>query len=331
MVRHSSIRSDLAELCPVIREMPKDSIILVSDGIFAHDLCTKGYMDFVIREAIRFGLDPKDAIRMSTLNPARYFRLDYDVGSITPGRIADIVLLENLENPTPVKVIERGRVAAEGGILEVPPATLPDIGNRYNPYVFKNITANEFAVEGKGEQDIPVIDIIDRTVTKRVNMPLGRDGVFILPDRDKDVRKICYTRRNKRQWGKGFVRGIGAHIGGMASSIAHETHGLLVLGFDDGDMALAANTLLEMGGGIVLTDKGSVIHSLPLPFGATMSFLPVRELAAELTKSNSIIRERGSGLDDPLWTIGFLTFTSIVELRLTVSGVYDVRKGEIIF
>jgi len=331
MVRHSSIRSDFEKLCPVINELPKDSMMLVSDGTFADDLLKKGYMDFVIKEAINFGLDPIDAIKMSTLNPARYFRLDCEVGSITPGRIADILLLEDLRKPTPIKVIEKGRVAAETGELKVKSAPFPEIGNMYNPFVFKNIEKHEFLIEWKGEETIPVIDIMDRTVTRRIDMPVFPDGKSIMSQRDNDIRKIFYTRREEKKWGRGFVRGIGADIGGFASSIAHETHGLLVAGFDDADMLLAANTVLNMGGGIVLADKGSVLYVLPLPNGATMSSLCMRELAEELCKGNNVFKEKGSKLDNPLWTIGFLTLTSIIELRLTVSGVYDVKKGKIIF
>jgi adenine deaminase len=96
-------------------------------------------------------------------------------------------------------------------------------------------------------------------------------------------------------------------------------------------MQIAANTVLKMGGGIVLVDKGSILYSLSLPNGAIMSDLNIMELAEELKRGNNIFKAKGSILDDPIWTMGFLTFTSIVELRITVSGVYDVRKGTIIF
>ena len=331
MIRHSSIRSDFEELCPVIKDMPVDTVILVTDGIFAGDLLEKGYMDFVIKEAIDYGIEPAHAIRMATINPARYFRLDYHLGSITPGRIADILLLEDIKKPTPVKVIERGRVVAENGVLLRGPSHFPLIKSTYNPYTFDHVDEDEFSVGWHNEEKIPVIDIIDRTVTKRLDIvPAIEDGC-IVADSKKDIMKICYTRREKKKWGKGFVRGIGASIGGIATTVAHETHGLLVMGLDDTDMATAANRVLEMGGGIVLVDKGEVIDLLSLPNGAIMSDLSIGELALKLVDVNNTIRKRGSSLDDPLWTLGFLTFTSIVELRITVSGVYDVRKGEIVF
>lgn len=331
MIRHSSIRSDFEELCPVIKDMPVDMVILVTDGIFAGDLLEKGYMDFVIKEAINYGIEPAHAIRMATFNPARYFRLDYHLGSITPGRIADILLLEDIKNPTPVKVIERGRIVAENGVLLKEPAHFPMIKNEYNPYAFDHVDKEEFSVRWHGEEKIPVIDIVDRTVTKRADIMPVTDNGYIVADSKKDIMKICYTRRERKKWGKGFVRGIGADIGGIATTVAHETHGLLVIGHNDTDMATAANKVLEIGGGVVLVDKGEVIDLLSLPNGAIMSDLRIGELALKLEDMNKTIRNRGSSLDDPLWTLCFLTFTSIVELRITVSGVYDVRKGEIVF
>ena len=331
MVRHSSIRSDLMSLCPVMKGMPKDSLMLVSDGIFAADLCAKGYMDYVVSEAVRFGLEPVDAIRMATLNPARYFRIDGEIGSVAPGRIADCLIVEDLNRPVPAKVIERGILAAENGSLLRGKSIFPDVGIRHNPFVFSHIDEEEFLIKKKDAAPVPVIDIVDRTVTKRSDVHLPEKDGHLLPDRAADIRKAFCSRRDKKSWGRGFVRGIGAAVGAIAMTVSHETHGLLVTGFDDGDMKLAAEAVIDMGGGVVVVDKGKIIHSLSLPQGGTMSNLGVPELALELQKIKTLLREKGSALDDPLWTIGFLTFTSIVELRLTVSGVYDVKKAAIIF
>lgn len=331
MVRHSSIRSDLEDLCPAINALPNDSIILVSDGIFADALMGKGYMDHIVSEAVRFGLRPRDAIRMATINPARYFKVDSAVGSLTPGRIADVLLLESLERPSPVTVFERGTLAAEAGVLAREPSPQLEVGVEFYPYAFSSVEAAEFVIERPNMERVPVIDIVDRTVTRRMDLALPRVGNSILPDRQGDVRKILYTRREQKRWGQGFLHGFGARCGGVASTVAHETHGLLVHGFDDDDMALAANTVLAMKGGIVIVDGGKVLHALRLPLGAIMSRLPLPELDRALRKLVDLLHSLGNTLDDPLWTMGFLPFTSIVELRITVSGTYDVRKGSIVF
>jgi adenine deaminase len=305
--------------------------MLISDGIFADDLSTQGYMDFIIQEAIRCGLDPIDAIKMSTLNPARYLKVDGEVGSIAPGRIADILLLDDITHPTPCTVIEKGRVVAQGGDLLIQSAAFPDVRNKFNPFVFDNVTIDEFEIKRRGNSLVPVINVEDKTVTRRIDMEFQESGQYLLPQKANDVRKALYTRRDKKHWGKGFVRGIGADIGGIATTVAHETHGLLIVGFDDNDMVLAANAVLSMGGGIVLADQGKIIYKLHLPHGSTMSGLKIKDIAREITAVNTIIRDRGSMLDDPFLTISYLTLTNIIELRLTVSGVYDVKKAEIVF
>ena len=329
-VRMSSIRNDLEALCPTINTLPKDTVILVSDGIFAPELSEKGYMDYIVRKAIEFGLRPQDAIRMVTLNPARYFRVDYDVGSVAPGRIGDILLCDGLENPSPVMVYERGTLAARDGVLAraMSPRLGADIES--HPYNFSSVDASEFRIERAEAGEVPVIDIIDRTVTKRSSFSLPRKGNAILTDRDRDIRKVCYTRREEKKWGQGFLHGFGARAA-VASTVAHETHGLIVHGFDDDDMALAANTVLAMKGGIAAVEGGRVLGTLPLPVGATMSDLTVAEIGSAYENLNAIIKATGSMLDDPIWTTCFLTFTSIIELRITVSGTYDVKKGSIVF
>jgi adenine deaminase len=331
MIRHGSIRSDLEELCGAAKTLPKDSLMLVSDGVFADDLLTKGYMDFIIQEAIRCGLDPINAIKMSTLNPARYHKVDGEVGSIAPGRIADILLLDEITRPTPGTVIEKGRVVAQDGNLLIQSTPFPDIKNTYNSFVFEKVSVDEFQIERRGNDLVPVIDVEDKTVTRRIDLAFQGCGQYLLPQKVNDVRKALYTRRDKKHWGKGFVKGIGADIGGIATTVAHETHGLLILGFDDGDMAIAGNTVLDMGGGIALADQGKIIYKLHLPHGSTMSSLKIKDIAREIAAVNEIIRDRGSMLDDPFLTISYLTLTTIIELRLTVSGIYDVKRAEIVF
>ncbi len=331
MVRHSSIRTDLESLVPVMNSLPGDSVILVSDGVFAHDLCTRGYMDFVVAEAIRFGVDPIRAIKMCTLNPARYFKLDGHVGSVAPGRIADILLLQDLRSPTPVLVVERGMLVAEGGRFLGRPGSFPGVGTRHHPYGFATVDREALRMPRKKAGPVPVIDVADQTVTRRIDLVLPEKDGCVLPSPDEDVRKILYRRRDGADFGRGFVRGLGCRIGGIASTVAHETHGLLLLGYNDDDMVRAAEEVLAMGGGIVLVDDGAVLARLHLPEGATMSNLPVEALAQELERMNAAIRGRGSSLGEPLWTFGFLTFTAIVELRITPSGVYDVKRGEIVY
>lgn len=141
----------------------------------------------------------------------------------------------------------------------------------------------------------------------------------------------CALARDGRKTGWGFVKGYPRGLGGLASTVSHDTHGLLVLGSNPADMALAASEALKPGGGAVFVQNGEIRASIPLPLGGICSMKPVPELAAEIRQLNREIQALGTDLDNPLWTLVFLTFSSILQLRLTYEGVYDVRRKKIVF
>ncbi len=336
MLRHGSIRSDLQSLSKTLKEcqgMSSNRVMLATDGVFAEDFISHGYMDYLVSEAIKYGIEPIEAIRMVTLNPAAYFGLDWDLGGIAPSRFADISVVKDLRRPTPRLVIERGRIVAREGELTVDPSPLPAIGLGDRPFTLGKIDESLFRVSSrrKGKLRVPMIHIVDKTVTERRDIQLTvREGA-IQADPSRDVLKIILIQRDGKRKGCGFLSGFGERIGGIASSIAHDTHNLMIIGGDDRDMATALDRVIRIKGGIVLVRGGRIIHELPLPIGGIMSPLPMRELAREVEKLKRVFRDFGCLLEDPIWTMGFLSFTSIVELRITPSGVYDVKRGKVIF
>ncbi|MCJ7833541.1 MAG: adenine deaminase, partial [Deltaproteobacteria bacterium] len=150
-------------------------------------------------------------------------------------------------------------------------------------------------------------------------------------DLKEDLAKIALIPRQGGRAGMGLVSGFGARIGAIASSLAHETHSLMVVGFNDKDMALAVNQVIKMNGGIVTVKEGKILTRLSLPIGGIMSTLKVPRLAGELERIANCLRDLGCTLEDPLWTLGFLSFTSLIELRITFSGVYEVKTGKILY
>ena len=188
--------------------MPNDQIMLVSDGIFADDLVNREY-----RPCDRVGhplwYKAEHALKMATLNPARYFGLDREIGSITPGRIADILILEDITLPSPVTVIEKGLIAAQDGSLAIESSPFPYV-RKESFYSYDKVSADDFVIVARDEVTVPVIDIVDITVTRRIDIELVKSNGVLLPDRGRDVRKAFYSRRERRQWGSGFVRGVGA-------------------------------------------------------------------------------------------------------------------------
>jgi adenine deaminase len=336
MLRHGSIRSDLKTLSKALKEwsgVSSNRVTLATDGVFAEDMVSRGYMNYLVSEAITYGIESVEAIRMATLNPATYFGLDGDLGGIAPSRFADVSIVEDLRKPIPRVVMEKGRIVAREGRLVIDPSPPPAIGLGGRPFKLGKIDETLFLVKsrGKNRARVPVIHIVDKTVTERKEVQLTvRDGA-IQADPSRDILKIVLIQRDGKRRGCGFLSGFGAKIGGIASSIAHETHNLMVIGWDDRDMATALDRVVKIKGGIVLAHRRRIVHELPLPIGGTMSPLPVKELAQEVKKLKGVFRDFGCRLEDPIWTMGFLSFTSIVEVRITLSGVYDVKRGRVIF
>jgi adenine deaminase len=270
---------------------------------------------------------------MSTINPAIYLKIDHELGAIAPGRIADILVTESLEKPTPEFVVKDGQLIVDQGRSIFNPSPLLTIRDEGKPFLMKGAKNDMFDVKAPFDHKlgIPVISISDKTVTSRKDMFLPvRDG-FVVADPQRDVFKIAAILRNGNAWNCGFVTGLGFDIDAMATSVCHETHEILVIGREDKAMCNALDRLLEIKGGVIFVKGGRVIHKLPLPIGGTMSEKPLDVLAKDLSNTKEILISLGCPLEEPLWTVGFLTFTSIVDIRMTISGVYDVRKGEIIF
>ncbi len=313
-----------------LQDYDTSRLMLVSDGIFADHLISRGNMDWVVKEAIAHGIAPIRAIQMATINPARYFRLDHRLGGISAGRLAHLLIVPDLERPTPRLVMAGGTVVSENGEPQAPPIELPPPNPDYRPFNISRLDPQAFRIEQQApESHIPVIRVVDQTVTdiEMIRMPVLQ-GLYRPGD---GTLAAALISRDGEKIGRGFVKGFCSNLGGIASTVAHETHGLLVLGQNEADMALAANHALDLRGGVVLADGGEIRASIPLPLGGICSLEGIPSLAVQITAMNSLLKEYGCNLPYPLWTLVFLTFTSILRLRLTFEGVYDVKDGLIVF
>ncbi|MBI4766200.1 MAG: adenine deaminase, partial [Deltaproteobacteria bacterium] len=322
LCRGGSIRNDLPQLIKAVRELSDfdtSRLLLTPDGLFPGEMARFGYLDHIINQVIQLGVDPVRAFQMVTINPARYFRLDQEQGAIAPGRRADILFLQDLTKPTPVSVISKGQwVVRQGrrlfpGLPPFPPGTYD------HPFSLPPLQPEFFRFKVPDQKPIPIITIRDKTLTLRVDRLVQDPSGFVQADPEEDVAKIALLSRQGGQAGLGLVSGFGARMGAIASSIAHETHSLVVMGFNDQDMALAANQVIKMQGGIVIVKKGKIVSRLSFPIGGIMSALKVPRLARELERITKSLRDLGCSLEDPLWTLGFLSFTSLIELRITFS------------
>jgi adenine deaminase len=333
MLRHGSIRQDLPRLAEAIKKLQgfdTSRLMLISDGIFPDHLISRGNMDWVVSEAIKQGIDPIRAIQMATLNPARYFRLDQLLGGVGTGRLAHLQVVESLEKPTPRLVMAKGAVVAVEGQIATAGLSPPAPGRGLRPFKISRIDKALFYVEKRHvKSTVPVIRIVDQTVTdlEEVDIPIAKGRYRP----EGDILSVSLISREGAKIGRGFVKGFCPGLGGLASSVAHETHGLLVLGQNEADMALAAGDVLEMGGGISLAQGGQIRANIPLPLGGICSLEEMPALAHQTSRLNEMLRELGCDLAYPIWTLVFLSFTSVLRLRITYQGVYDVRTGKIVF
>jgi adenine deaminase len=341
MLRHGSIRSDLEALIGLVTEEPKvdtRGVMFTPDWKSPSDVLKHGYMDHLVRLAIELGVPPIIAIQMATLNPAAYLRLDRGFGGLAPGRRADILLVDDLRRPTPRIVIADGQVVVRDGELtfDLPPlpasaTEIPWLPHRIIP---TSLSPADFIVEATsstGRATLPAIAIVNKTITQKQNMTLPiRDGQICLPA-DQDILKIGLLNRDSSGFVVAFLAGFGAKVGGLAASVAHELHKPMVIGCREDDMVAALRRVRELGGGMVLVHEGQVLAEIPLPIGGLMSAGSLEDVATQMEAMQAVLREMNCPLEDPVFTLGFLSFSALPWIRLTPSGLLDVKTREILY
>ncbi|MEM3870372.1 MAG: adenine deaminase [Candidatus Korarchaeum sp.] len=331
-MREGSAWLDVKETVKAITEDKLDSrhACLVTDDREVDSIMKQGHMDHVVRRAIEEGVDPIRAIQMATINPAEHYGLAREIGSVAPSRLADIVLLRDLTRVEVDTVIADGRVVARGGKLIVD-IRAPSYDERYLRTVklHKRIDPGDFSLRAplkEGRVKVRVIGALEGSVLTRclIEELEVREGE-VLPDASRSIYKVAVIERHKASGniGIGFVKGFGFEIGAIASTVAHDNHNLLVLGLNDGDMALAANTLAGVGGGVVTVDRGRVLSLMRLPLAGLMSTEDPESVAEELERTYGIWRERGCHWVSPFMTMSLLALDVLPELRITDRGLVD--------
>ena len=334
MFREGSAWHELKEVSKSITANEVDSrfAILISDDTHPHTLLKDGHLDHIIRRAIEEGIDPLVAIQMVTINCAQCFQMDHELGSITPGKCADIVFIDDLNT----KVIIDGNVVAENGVLTTEIAEYHYPEDAMNSmHIKEEITPKSFDIlaEGKDKVNARVIEIIPARVgTYERHIELEVKDGKVQCDVSKDVLKAAVFERHHEtgKVGYGFVKGFGIKGGAMAATVAHDAHNLLVVGTNDEDMALAANTLVECGGGMVAVKDGKVLGLVPLPIAGLMSDRPLAEMAEKVEGLDKAWKEIGCDIVSPFMTMALIPLACLPELRLTNRGLVDCTKFELV-
>lgn len=330
-LRHSSIRPDLTELINGLLGMDCrfwDRLMLTTDGS-APFFLRSGFIDECIRISIEAGLEPVIAYRMASLNPAVYYGLDQELGGISPGRIADIVFLEDLRNPTPVKVMANGRIIAEKRKLTQP---LPELEwSRFGIGAFATMdpmVQPEWFEISPIEEKVPVIEWVNAVITRNrfEQLPLknGKVQLSNLPG----YMYVSLLHRNGEWITTGVMKEFG-ELDALASSYTLSGD-LIILGRDPVQMAKAANHLLANQGGIYLFQNEELQFELDLPLLGSMSLLDMDTLIEETSRLFDLMRDSGYSFADPIYSLLFLSATHLPKVRLTSKGVLDVNDGEIL-
>jgi len=340
MLRYGSAWHDVAAQVPAIlaRGLDPRHFILCTDDSHSQTLVAEGHMDRVVRHAISQGLSPMAAVQMSTLNTAEHFGVSRDIGSIAPGRWADLLLVADLADFRADVVISRGKVVARQGRLleELPAASYPEWARNTVRFV-RPVRAADFRLPGpdhQSEATAHVIGVLENQAPTDhlvMNVPVSHGEVAADPARD--LAKIAHLDRHRASGAVqvGLVHGFGLRGRcAVATTVAHDCHNLLVTGTDDEQMALAANELAACGGGQVVVADGQVTGKVALPVAGLMSDRPAAEVARAAATVLDGFRRCGCALNNPNMQLSLLGLVVIPRLRLSDHGLVDVEKFAVI-
>ena len=328
MIREGTAAKDLDALMPVLKTCNTRKCIFVTDDRHPADL--KEHINGMVRRAVEAGVDPVKAVQIASLNTAEYFGLN-NLGAVAPGYKADLLILPDLKSFKPDLVIKNGVIAAENGrlIAELPENEALAVRNSVN---VRWITPEDFRIEAKGSKVTALEVIPHQLITKSVVSEVKIEDGNAVSNVDNDTLKICVIERHRATGniGKGFVKGFNLKCGAIASTVAHDSHNMIVIGTNDADMYAAAVALIKCKGGKVVVKDGEVISELPLPIAGLMSDRDFDYVVNKCEELNKTAHSIGCKIEDPFMTMGFLSLPVIPELKVTDKGVFDTNKFDFI-
>ena len=329
MIRQGTGAKNLQALLPVVNEKTSRRMMWCTDDRHPHDLITDGHIDSIVREAIQSGLDPLIAIQMASLNPAAYFGLSH-LGAVAPGKQADLVIFSDINRPVIEQVYHRGILTAENGKIRPEiqfPAAVP-----VPPAMHLDLQNIDFSISAEKKR-IRAIEIVsDQLITRQRIEEIPVKKNLAVSDPSRDLLKIAVVERHKGTGniGKGFVKGFGLKHGALASSVAHDSHNIIIVGTSDEDMQAALAAVVKMGGGLAAVSEARLLAGLALPVAGLMSLEPVQTVRDQLEHLIEVAHGMGAAIKDPFMTLSFLALPVIPALKLTDRGLIDVNKFEIV-
>jgi len=345
MLRFGSAWHDVAEGVRAITELGLDPrhFILCTDDSHSQTLFAEGHVDRAVRQAIAHGINPITAIQMTTLNTAEHFGVAKDMGMIAPGRYADILIVKDLIQLKPNFVIAKGHVVVENDsiLIDIPPYHYPEWAKN-SIHLNKPITSADFVLRVENfspdeNQPIVIANVIgvieNQAPTRHLRMEMRVAKGEVHADLARDIAKVAIIERH-HSTGRvqvGLVSGFGFDTPcAIGSTVAHDSHHMLIVGTDDMDMALAANELAQMAGGQIVVSQGNILGQLALPIAGLMSDDHVENVAKQVSTILAGFRTCGCTLNNPNMQLSLLGLVVIPELRISDLGLVDVNQFKFI-
>lgn len=324
MIREGTAAHNLKALMPLLTQQYYSRCMFATDDKHPSDLLYGGHIDYIVKQALKNGVDPIVALKTATHHAARYFLLN-NKGAIASGYLADIVVVDNLEDFNVETVFKRGKLVFDGEVKDFSAPTVDEklAEKCFDTFHLDSVTPSSFKVDGK----LGLIGLVGGELLTR-NL-----GTADKIDVENDILKIACIERHKgtNHIGVGYVKGYSLKSGAVATSVAHDSHNIITVGCNDDDIAVAVNAIKDSKGGIAVVENGKIKALLELPIAGLMSDEPLTTVNEKLENAKSSAYELGADKSiDPFMTLSFLSLPVIPSLRITTKGVFDVENWKML-
>lgn len=324
MIREGTAAHNLKALMPLLTQQYYSRCMFATDDKHPSDLLHGGHIDYIVKQALKNGADPIVALKTATHHAARYFLLN-NKGAIASGYLADIVVVDNLEDFNVETVFKRGKLVFDGEVKDFSAPTVDEklAEKCFDTFRLDSVTPSSFKVDGK----LGLIGLVGGELLTR-NL-----GTADKIDVENDILKIACIERHKgtNHIGVGYVKGYSLKSGAVATSVAHDSHNIITVGCNDDDIAVAVNAIKDSKGGIAVVENGKIKALLELPIAGLMSDEPLTTVNEKLENAKSSAYELGADKSiDPFMTLSFLSLPVIPSLRITTKGVFDAENWKML-
>lgn len=324
MIREGTAAHNLKALMPLLTQQYYSRCMFATDDKHPSDLLYGGHIDYIVKQALKNGADPIVALKTATHHAARYFLLNNKC-AIASGYLADIVVVDNLEDFNVETVFKRGKLVFDGEVKDFSAPTVDEklAEKCFDTFHLDSVTPSSFKVDGK----LGLIGLVGGELLTR-NL-----GTADKIDVENDILKIACIERHKgtNHIGVGYVKGYSLKSGAVATSVAHDSHNIITVGCNDDDIAVAVNAIKDSKGGIAVVENGKIKALLELPIAGLMSDEPLTTVNEKLGNAKSSAYELGADKSiDPFMTLSFLSLPVIPSLRITTKGVFDAENWKML-